>query len=140
VYSPSAIALVAEEKILEAQREGAFDNLPGSGRPLPPDDEADLPPELRMAYKILKNSGYLAENKRLEIQAENREESAEHGRLLRFAVLYGRMQKARRKAGASAGKAEPEAGPDAALDAALDAAVTKTLEDSPYFDKILKKF
>jgi type II secretory pathway component PulJ len=133
----SAITLIAEEKILEAQREGLFDNLPGSGKPLPPDDDARFPPELRMAYKILKNSGYLAENNRLEIKAENREETAEHGRLRRFAVLYGRMKKTGQKAAAAPGLAGESA---AGLDAVLEAAVSKTLEDSPYFDKILKKF
>ncbi len=31
----AAMALVAEEKIFEAQRRGEFDNLPGAGKPLP---------------------------------------------------------------------------------------------------------
>ncbi|MDR2051035.1 MAG: DUF1992 domain-containing protein [Deltaproteobacteria bacterium] len=57
----TAIALVAEEKILEAQREGAFERLPGAGKPLRPDDEdAHLPPEVRMTRTILKNSGYIS--------------------------------------------------------------------------------
>jgi hypothetical protein len=150
MYSLSAIALVAEEKILEAQHEGAFDNLPGSGKPLPLDDEAWLPPEMRMAYKILKNSGYLAGNNRLELKEENREESAKHGRLLRFAVMYGRVRRARQKAAGRAGPSGKAARPgadapedarglDAALAAALTETLTETLENSPYFDKILKR-
>lgn len=54
-----AIALVAENRIQAAYEEGAFDHLPGKGQPLPLEDDSHLPPELRMAYKILKNSGHL---------------------------------------------------------------------------------
>lgn len=49
---------LAEKRIREAQEEGAFDNLPGSGRPLPRDRFARLNPELRMAARVLANSGY----------------------------------------------------------------------------------
>ena len=48
---------VAETVITEAVRRGEFDGLPGSGRPLPPYDDADIPDELRTAYRILKNAG-----------------------------------------------------------------------------------
>jgi hypothetical protein len=54
-----AIALVAENRIQAAYDEGAFDNLPGKGQPLALEDDSHLPPELRMAYKILRNSGHL---------------------------------------------------------------------------------
>jgi hypothetical protein len=50
---------MAEEKIRAAQRKGAFDNLPGKGKPLPKDDLAGVPDELRIGYKILKNSGFV---------------------------------------------------------------------------------
>lgn len=49
----------AERKILEAQRKGEFDNLPGAGSPLTLDDDSGVPKELRMAYRILKNAGYV---------------------------------------------------------------------------------
>ena len=39
--------------------EGAFDNLEGKGKPLVFEDDSMVPPDLRMAYKILKNAGYL---------------------------------------------------------------------------------
>lgn len=55
----NAIALIAENKIAEAVANGDFENLPGAGKPLPPDDMANVPPELRMAYKILKNADCL---------------------------------------------------------------------------------
>ncbi|MGE4291129.1 MAG: DnaJ family domain-containing protein [Desulfovibrio sp.] len=53
------IELQAEEAIRKAQREGAFENLEGAGRPLVLDDDALIPPDLRMAYKILKNANCL---------------------------------------------------------------------------------
>ncbi|QJB55957.1 DnaJ family domain-containing protein [Pseudodesulfovibrio sp. zrk46] len=51
--------IVSEERIKRAQKEGKFDNLEGKGKPLPPDEAANLPAELRMAYRMLKNSGYV---------------------------------------------------------------------------------
>jgi hypothetical protein len=51
--------IVAEDHIKRAQKEGKFDNLEGAGKPLPPDEAVHLPPELRMAYRILKSSGYV---------------------------------------------------------------------------------
>ncbi len=53
------IELLAEEAIQKAMREGQFDGLPGRGKPLPDEDIGHVPPELRMAYKILKNAGCL---------------------------------------------------------------------------------
>jgi hypothetical protein len=50
---------IAERRILEAIREGAFDNLPGAGQPLKLEDDSHVPEDLRMAYKILKNAGYV---------------------------------------------------------------------------------
>ena len=49
---------IVEQRILEAQRRGEFDNLAHAGKPLVFEDE-NVPEDLRMAYKILKNSGYL---------------------------------------------------------------------------------
>jgi hypothetical protein len=48
---------IAERKIREAMEQGAFDNLPGAGKPLMLDDYAAVPEEYRMAYKVLKNAG-----------------------------------------------------------------------------------
>ena len=45
----------AEQRILEAQTQGVFDDLPGAGAPLKLDDDAMVPEELRAAYRILKN-------------------------------------------------------------------------------------
>lgn len=54
-----AIAWIAEQRIREAQEKGALDNLPGQGRPLRLEDDSHIPPDLRMAYTILRNAGYV---------------------------------------------------------------------------------
>ncbi len=55
----SVIQFVAEKRIEEALAQGAFDNLPGQGKPLHLEDMSHVPAELRMAYKILSNAGCL---------------------------------------------------------------------------------
>jgi len=55
----SYFARVVEERIREAQREGAFDNLPGKGEPLQLEDQSLIPEDLRMSYHILKNAHVL---------------------------------------------------------------------------------
>lgn len=50
---------LAEQHIQQAQQKGEFENLPGQGRPLQLDDDSAVPPELRVAYRLLKNAGYL---------------------------------------------------------------------------------
>lgn len=52
---------LAEKRIREAQEDGEFEGLPGRGRPLPPDRFARLHPELRIAARVLANSGYVPE-------------------------------------------------------------------------------
>ena len=48
---------IIEERILQAQRRGEFENLPGTGKPLEIEDDRHIPEDLRLAYKILKNAG-----------------------------------------------------------------------------------
>jgi hypothetical protein len=48
---------LVESRIRDAQARGEFDGLPGSGRPLPDEDLTGVPPELRVAHRILKNAG-----------------------------------------------------------------------------------
>jgi hypothetical protein len=50
---------LAENRILEAIEAGEFDNLTGTGQPLNLEEDSHIPPELRMAYKILKNADCL---------------------------------------------------------------------------------
>jgi hypothetical protein len=51
--------LLAEHRIRDALDNGEFDDLPGMGAPLVLDDDALVPQELRTAYRVLKNSGFL---------------------------------------------------------------------------------
>jgi len=51
--------VLAERRILEAMERGEFDRLPGAGKPLPLEDDSLVPGDLRVAYKVLKNAGYL---------------------------------------------------------------------------------
>ena len=57
---------LAERAIVEAQQRGDFEGLAGQGKPLPVDSDPFMPTSLRMAYKVLKNGGFVPE----EIQAQ----------------------------------------------------------------------
>ena len=65
---------VADRKIQEAMKEGAFDNLEGMGKPLDLSENPFEDPSTRMAYRLLKNNGlapaWIEEAK--EIEAESR--------------------------------------------------------------------
>lgn len=50
---------LVERRIQAAIARGEFDNLPGAGRPLALDDDALVPDELRVAYRLLRNAGYV---------------------------------------------------------------------------------
>jgi DNA-binding PucR family transcriptional regulator len=55
----SFLERIAEQRILEAQRNGAFDNLPGKGKPLELEDMSWVPDDLRIGYHVLKNANIL---------------------------------------------------------------------------------
>jgi hypothetical protein len=55
----SFVQRIAEQRILEAQRAGAFDDLPGKGKPLELEDLSWVPDDLRIGYHILKNAHVL---------------------------------------------------------------------------------
>ncbi|MBI2998909.1 MAG: DUF1992 domain-containing protein [Deltaproteobacteria bacterium] len=50
---------IVEERIRQAQQAGAFDNLPGKGKPLELEDLSWVPEDLRAAYIMLKNAHVL---------------------------------------------------------------------------------
>jgi hypothetical protein len=56
---------IVERRVAEAVGRGEFDGLPGAGRPLELEDDALVAPEIRVAYRILKNAGYIPEEVRL---------------------------------------------------------------------------
>lgn len=54
------LATIAERKIREAMERGEFKDLAGRGKPLVMEEDlAGVPAELRMAYKVLKNAGFV---------------------------------------------------------------------------------
>jgi len=67
----NALDGLAERRIREAQENGEFDGLPGTGAPLEFDDDALVPEELRAAYRLLKNAGFVPPE--LEAHREIRE-------------------------------------------------------------------
>lgn len=74
---------IVEDKIKNARKQGAFKNLPGSGKPLNLDTTI-VAEDLRIAYKILKNADFvppevdmLKEIKRTETLLAGMEDTAE---------------------------------------------------------------
>ena len=50
---------IVEERIKKARENGAFDDLEGTGKPFVLEPAHPAPDDCRLAYKILKNAGYL---------------------------------------------------------------------------------
>lgn len=69
---------IAEQRIQEAMQRGDFDNLEGRGRPIEYEDDSFVPPDLRMAYKILKNAGYLPPELETAREIRNTMDMIEH--------------------------------------------------------------
>lgn len=96
---------LAEQKIAEAAREGQFDNLPGAGAPLDLEEDKLIPEDLRMAYRILKNAGYVppeisalhevAELEALVCQAEGEVRTAAQRKLESLRIQLERAAPAR---------------------------------------------
>ncbi|HZV97826.1 MAG TPA: DnaJ family domain-containing protein [Methylophilaceae bacterium] len=85
-----AFESIAEQRISEAVARGEFDHLPGQGQPLNLDEDLLVPQDLRMAYRILKNAGYvppevhtLNEIGALERLVQSLDHGAERDRALR---------------------------------------------------------
>ena len=80
--------LLAEQKIEEAIRDGAFDHLPGAGKPLDLEDDRLVPEDSRAAYRVLKNAGFVPP------ELESRREMADLHRLLAIVADDGERQRA----------------------------------------------
>lgn len=98
-----------ERRIEAAIARGEFDRLPGAGKPLALDDDAHVPAELRTAYRLLKNSGYLPpeleqirEVNQLLAAATRGEVDAEGPHARRLRALLLQLELAGRRATASA--------------------------------------
>lgn len=89
---------IAERRIREAQERGEFNALPGAGKPLALENELLVPEELRAAYRLLRNAGFLPaelephrEIRELETLLAAVEEEGERRRLLsRIRWLHAR--------------------------------------------------
>ena len=55
----NAFDWIAEQRIAEAIARGELDDLPGAGKPLALDDDALVAPDVRMAYRVLRNAGFV---------------------------------------------------------------------------------
>ena len=68
-------AILAERKIQEAIERGELDGLPGAGKPLELDDNPLVPEDLRVAYRILKNAGFVPPEVELHREVHSIEQS-----------------------------------------------------------------
>ncbi|MED4018326.1 DUF1992 domain-containing protein [Sutcliffiella cohnii] len=60
---------LTDDRIRKAYEEGEFENLPGYGKKLQLEDLSNVPPEMRMANKMMKNAGMMEEQQvRSEIE------------------------------------------------------------------------
>lgn len=55
----SWVEIIADRKVRDAQDEGAFDNLPGKGKPLNLEIDPRVPPEQRAAYRLMREAQLL---------------------------------------------------------------------------------
>lgn len=71
----SIIQTIAERKIQQAMIDGTLLDLSHwKNKPLPPDDMTNVPADLRMAYRLLKNAGYVPEEVALQQEINRLEE------------------------------------------------------------------
>jgi hypothetical protein len=82
---------IVEERIQSAIREGLFDNLSGKGKRLNLEEDAFVPEDLRLTYKVLKNSNCLP------IEMELRKEIFSLRQLLNAAIDEDTRRELRRE-------------------------------------------
>jgi hypothetical protein len=70
----SGFEKIVEERIRRALANGEFDELTGAGEPLSLEDDSNVPEELRLAYKILKNADCLPPEIELRKEIEKTED------------------------------------------------------------------
>jgi hypothetical protein len=99
------IETIAEERIRAALENGEFDDLPGRGLPLDLEDDAHVPPELKMAWRVLKNAGCLPpelEAEReiqsgLELLSAMTDEAERYRQMQRLNLMITRLNETRRR-------------------------------------------
>lgn len=60
---------LVELKLQDAEERGLLRGLPGAGKPLPPDEFADVPADLRSAWRMLSQAGFVPEE--VELRRSN---------------------------------------------------------------------
>ncbi len=108
------LAFIAEQKIAEALRKGDLNSPQWKNRPLPLDDDHLVPDDLKMAYKILKNAGYLPPELATRKEITRLEEliattTDEHTRLKQMQKLSVLLSKVHAGRGSRANIAEQDA-------------------------------
>ncbi len=78
---------IVEERIKKAQKDGQMDNLEGARKPLKL-EQSNVPEELKLAHKILKNAGFLPP----EVELRKKISSTEN---LLSAIEYGSPERQR---------------------------------------------
>jgi hypothetical protein len=99
------IERLAEERIKKAQDEGAFDALPGRGKPLNLDDDAHVPEDLRLAWRVLKNADCLPPeilaqreiHTARELLASLTDEAERYRQMQRLNLMITRLNESRRR-------------------------------------------
>lgn len=96
--------------IEQAMQRGDFDNLPGKGKPLRLDVYFETPEDLRVAYSVLKNAGFMPEEAELlkeigvlkeklavapDEMARKRLQREINNQQLKYDLLIERLRKAR---------------------------------------------
>lgn len=97
----TALQIIAERKIEEFfRKDGGPDLSHWRGKPLPVEDMSNVPQDLRMAYKVLKNAGYVPEEVALHreiVRTEDllvhcRDEQVKLKQLRKLALLKCRLE------------------------------------------------
>lgn len=96
----TALHLIAERKIEEFFKDGGPDLSRFRGQPLPVEDMGHVPADLRMAYKVLKNAGYVPEEVALhreivrteDLLAQCRDEQVKLRQLRKLSLLKCKLE------------------------------------------------
>jgi hypothetical protein len=97
----TALHIIAERKIEEFfRKDGGPDLSHWRNKPLPVEDMSNVPQDLRMAYKILKNAGYVPEEVALhkeivrteDLLAHCRDEQVKLRQLKKLSVLKCKLE------------------------------------------------
>jgi DnaJ homolog subfamily C member 28 len=66
---------IIDKQIQKAIEEGQMSNLPGEGKPLVLEDDSHTPPELRLAFKMLRDNGFAPDWMMMGQELDSRRES-----------------------------------------------------------------